>query len=433
MLFFNKQEKHTQASSGLSEQQQSCLAELQAIKQCTAYIAFTPDGMILDANELLLSCMGYQYGDIVGKHHRMFCPQIYTSSPEYKAFWQTLASGKSVSGTFLRVRKDGQAVYLQASYFPVLRADGSVEKVVKLASDVTSMHQRMQTKEAIYEAIDKSMAVIEFLPDGTVLTANANFLHTMGYRLEQIAGKHHRMFCSDEFYQKHPSFWRELAAGEFKTGRFERLNAHRETVWLEASYNPIYDADGHVFKVIKFASDITKRVNSAMEAIHLAAATSEQTSQIANNAVAVLHEAVETSHHIADQVKRASALGNQLMDQSKNINDIVVTIRGIADQTNLLALNAAIEAARAGDAGRGFAVVADEVRKLAARTAEATTEIANVVQNNTGLIRNIDDELGAITGTALHGEESINNVANGLQDVSIGVSRFVDMVERLKT
>lgn len=433
MLFFNQRERQQGAATGPSAEQLSCLAELQAIKECTAYIAFTPDGNILDANSLLLDCMGYNYGEVVGKHHRIFCPQNYTASPEYRAFWHTLASGKSISGTFLRVRKDGQAVHLQASYFPVLRSDGSVEKVVKLAADVTSMQQRMQTKEAIYEAIDKSMAVIEFLPDGTILTANANFLTTMGYRLEQIVGKHHRMFCNDEFYQKHPTFWRELAAGDFKTGRFERLSAQRETVWLEASYNPIYDADGHVYKVIKFAANITERVHSAMEAIHLAAATSEQTSQIANNAVAVLHEAVETSHHIADQVKRASALGGQLMDQSKNINDIVVTIRGIADQTNLLALNAAIEAARAGDAGRGFAVVADEVRKLAARTAEATTEIAKVVHNNTGLIHNIDEELGAITGTALHGEESINNVASGLQDVSVGVSRFVEMVERLKT
>jgi len=169
-----------------------------------------------------------------------------------------------------------------------------------------------------------------------------------------------------------------------------------------------------------------------MEAVELAAATSEETSQIAANAVAVLHDAVETSHQIADQVKNASELGGQLMAQSKSINDIVITIRGIADQTNLLALNAAIEAARAGDAGRGFAVVADEVRKLAGRTAEATAEISRVVQNNTGLIAKIDNELGSITGIALHGEESINSVASGLEDVGAGVSRFVEMVEKLR-
>jgi methyl-accepting chemotaxis protein len=276
------------------------------------------------------------------------------------------------------------------------------------------------------------MAVIEFLPDGQVLTANNNFLTVMNYRLEQVAGKHHRMFCDDEFYRNNNNFWRDLSSGQFKSGRFKRLDSRGNVIWLEASYNPIFDEQGHVYKIIKFASDITERVNATMQAVELAAATSEQTSQIASNAVVVLHDAVETSHQIAKQVQNASTLGGQLMAQSKNINDIVVTIRGIADQTNLLALNAAIEAARAGDAGRGFAVVADEVRKLASRTAEATAEITKVVQNNTGLISQIDGELSSITGIALHGEESINSVASGLEDVGSGVSRFVEMVERLK-
>jgi len=432
-MFFSRSKSEELSKNSVQESaESSCLAELAAIKGCTPYIAFTNEGTVIEVNQKMLDCLGYTKDEILGKHHRIFCLQSYANSQEYKDFWKTLSKGTAVSGNFIRVNRTGKLLYLQASYFPVMNKNGSVEKIVKLASDVTDMQQRMQTKEAIYDAIDRSMAVIEFSPRGEILAANPNFLNTMKYRIEDIVGKHHRIFCTEQFYKENPRFWEELSSGHYKSDRYQRIDSKGSVIWLEASYNPIFAPDGSVVKVIKFASDITERVNLSSQAIELAAATSEQTSQIASNAVSVLHEAVETSHHIADQVKRASSLGNQLMSQSKNINDIVVTIRAIADQTNLLALNAAIEAARAGDAGRGFAVVADEVRKLAGRTAEATSEIANVVKDNTVLINNIDVELADITDTALHAEQNINDVANGLEDVSNGVARFVEMVDRLR-
>lgn len=432
MFFLNQRD--TQARTSLPDPLlQRCQDELNAVKMHTAYICFTPDGKVIDANELFLKTMGYALDDIVGQHHRMFCSQSYQQSTEYQTFWQRLAAGEPLRGTYQRIDKSGHSLYLEATYFPVKDAKGLVCKIVKIANDVTEMHTRMVSKEQTYNAIDRSMAIIEFTPDGKILTANINFLNTMGYRLEQITNQHHRMFCYDDFYRDHPRFWQEIAAGQFKSGRFERVDSKGHKVWLEASYNPIFDAEGRVYKIVKFASNITERVAATMEAVELAAATSEQTSQIASNAVTVLHEAIETSHQIANQVQQATDLGNKLMAQSKSINEIVVTIRAIADQTNLLALNAAIEAARAGDAGRGFAVVADEVRKLAARTASATTEITQVVGNNTTLIANMEKELSAINDIALHGEDSINQVASGLEDVGAGVNRFVGMVVALKS
>ena len=406
--------------------------ELNAIKTNTAYISFTADGVVLDANSIFLNIMNYSLDDIVGKHHRIFCEEDYARSSEYKAFWEELKTGKSFNGNFLRFKKNKQKVYLEASYFPVVGADGEISKVIKIANDITDMQESLKNKNAVLNALDRSLAVIEFEPDGTILTANRNFLQAMQYELDNIKGEHHKIFCDDTFYREHPNFWSQLASGQHFSGRFKRFDCHGKLIWLEATYNPIFDEKGHVYKVIKFASDITERVTMTLNAVDLAAATSEETSQVASNAVQILNESVKTSADIADRVTKASATGEELKVQSKSISDIVVTIRSIADQTNLLALNAAIEAARAGDAGRGFSVVADEVRKLASNTSEATAEIAKVVERNHELINAMDQMLSSVSGTALHGKESISEVSRGLDEITQGVQSFVEMVDKMK-
>lgn len=406
--------------------------EMRGIKDNTAYISFDPQGHILEVNDIFLSVVGYSRQEIIGKHHRLFCSPALIQTREYEAFWRDLAQGKSFSGTFERLKHNGEAVFLSANYFPVKNENNTVVKVIKIASDVTESQVALKAKNAVLEALDKSLAVIEFTPDGDIITANENFQKTMGFSLNSIVGRHHKIFCDTDFYRDNPDFWQSLRNGRHFSGRFKRKDANGEIIWLEATYNPIFDEAGKVYKVIKFASDITERVSTAMKAVDMAAVTSEQTSQITSNAVNVLNDAIETSHHIADQVKEASVIGSQLSTQSKSINEIVTTIRSIADQTNLLALNAAIEAARAGDSGRGFSVVADEVRKLAADTSKATSEISSVVKNNTALISEIDSKLNTITGIALHGEDSISEVASGLADVRNGVNQFVQMIETMR-
>ncbi len=432
-MFFKRPSKQQlqQQAIALSEAQ-SNQEDLNAIQAHTAFISFQPDGTILNANGLFLEATGYRLDEIVGKHHRMFCPNSVKQSPEYRTFWSQLANGQAFSGSFERINKQGERLCLEANYFPIRSENGQVTKVIKIASDITQKQINLESTRAILDALNKSQAVIEFTPDGHILCANDNFLATLNYRLDDIKGKHHRMFCDDEFYRNHPSFWQQLANGEHFSGQFKRLDSRGNTVWIEATYNPIVDENGTVVKVIKFASDITQRVGDTLNAVDSAMQTSAHTSEVTSHSAQVLSEAVDTSQSIATQVEDAAQIGSRLLDLSKNIDDIVNTIRGIADQTNLLALNAAIEAARAGEAGRGFSVVADEVRKLSVSTADATAEITKVVQENTDLIRNIDHKLNSVTESALEGTEKVSNVSDKLANVEEGVEELAQLISRLR-
>src|SRR5690606_31851708 len=226
-------------------------------------------------------------------------------------------------------------------------------------------------------ALDRAMAVVEFDLSGNVLVANDNFLKVMGYGAAELKGKQHRLFCEASLVNsaEYSDFWRRLNAGEFFSGQFKRLAKNGRVVWLEASYNPVYDADGKLYKIVKFASDISNRVEKfeadsrgASRAYHISA----ETEKVAEHGAEVIQQTAREMRQIADNIGASARLVSQLGERSEQITAIVNTIRGIADQTNLLALNAAIEAARAGDQGRGFAVVADEVRQLAGRTSRST-------------------------------------------------------------
>lgn len=409
----------------------SLVKDISAIKQHVAWIEFLPDGEILSANHQFLELTGYTLSEIQGQHHRLFCSTEHSRSSAYSQFWQTLATGESVTGIFERFNKQHQRFYLSATYFPVRDDKGVVCKVIKVATDITARHQELEHKEAVITALDRSMAVIEFTTDGKIITANSNFLTHMGYTLEDVVGQHHRIFCYETFYRENPDFWKNIAKGQHFVGRFERKTASGERIWLEASYNPVYDADGHVGKVIKIASDITARVEAAKRVADIAVTTSEQTSQITHNANEVLDETVRNSGLVAVQVSEATAIGEKLNDSAKSINDVVETINLIASQTNILALNAAIESARAGEAGRGFSVVAGEVRRLAASTASATEKITSVVEINTQLIQQMYQQLDAVKQFMVTEQDKISELSRSLREINSGVHQFVSVIHRL--
>ena len=209
--------------------------------------------------------------EIVGQHHRIFCETEYTNSAEYTVFWAKLGRGEFEAGEFMRLGKSGNEIWIQASYNPIFDAKGNVVKVVKFATDITAAKLQNADYEGQLAAIGKSQAVIEFNLDGTIITANDNFLGALGYTLEEVQGQHHRLFCETEYTNsaEYTAFWTKLGHGEYEAGEFLRLGKEGNEIWIQASYNPIFDTNGKPFKVVKYASDITAQVNERNEALKL--------------------------------------------------------------------------------------------------------------------------------------------------------------------
>jgi len=234
---------------------------LDGLDRCQAIISFTPEGIVEDANDNFLKVTGYSKEDIVGKHHRLFVLPDYGVSNEYNQFWEGLRNGERSSGEYCRVAKNGDKIWIQASYNPIYDKLGNIVRVVKFATDITAQKRKNADYKGQINAIDKSLAVIEFDLDGVIQHANENFCATTGYDLSEIQGQHHSMFVEPNYKMspEYAAFWRDLKKGEFKSGEFKRVKKDGSELWIQASYNPIFDEFGQPQKVVKYASDVTEQ------------------------------------------------------------------------------------------------------------------------------------------------------------------------------
>ncbi|WP_298883297.1 PAS domain-containing methyl-accepting chemotaxis protein [uncultured Bradyrhizobium sp.] len=409
-------------------------SKIAASSRAQAVIEFKLDGTIVAANENFCNALGYSLAEIQGKHHSMFVAPAERDSAAYREFWAKLNRGEYQAGEFKRIGKGGREVWILASYNPMLDENGKPFGVVKYATDVTAEKLKNADRAGQIEAIDKAQAVIEFNMDGTIITANANFLAALGYSLAEIKGKHHSMFVepSERDGTAYREFWAALNRGQYQAGEYKRIGKGGKEVYIQASYNPIFDLNGKPFKVVKYATDTTKqvlvrmgneRVRGMMESV---AAGSEELNASVREISEAMTKSRETAMSAVDQVAAADAQAQRLTEAAQAMSGIVEMINSITGQINLLALNATIESARAGEAGRGFAVVASEVKSLANQAKQATDKIGQEIGSLNGISGDVVSALGSI-------KQAINNVSEYVTSTAAAIEEQSTVTNEMST
>jgi methyl-accepting chemotaxis protein len=422
----------------------------QAVDWAFATVEFDLAGNVVNANQKFLDLVSYTIEEIRGRNQRMVTAPVTDS--DHALFWEKLARGEFLSNVQQLRGKGGQDVWVGTHFCPVNGPDGRPVKVLQFATDITDTMVQANEHETRVKAIARSVAVSEYDLSGQLLTANDHFLSLMGYSLREVAGQHHAMFCSPDLVRSrdYADFWRMLGQGEFHGGRFHRLAKYERDVWVQATYNPVYNLSGQVVRIVEYAFDVTQQVQLDKD---IAARSSEMAhlAQRLSQSIDTIHGATQNASHLS-QAAHDNAQGGRealghaitaielIQKSSAGIAEIVRIIGEIAGQTNLLAFNAEIEAARAGAHGVGFSVVAGEVRKLAERSSTAARDIARLIEDTSGCIhegtqrsRLAADAFDAIVGDVGRTAEAITAITRSADTQDKVSSDVVELIAQLAT
>ena len=389
-------------------------AIVTALMKSQATIEFDLQGKILNANENFCRALGYKLSDIVGKHHSIFCEPDYVASAAYREFWRQLGRGEFDAGEYKRIGKDGREVWIQASYNPLM-SGGKPYKIVKLASDVTAIKLKAADAEGKIAALSRAQAVIEFTPDGEILLANDNFLSVMGYRLEEIRGKHHSMFCEPDYVRSeaYKEFWRKLAAGQFVAEEFLRIGKGGKVVWIQASYNPIFDMSGRIFKVVKFATDVTERVRAVDDlATGLTALAEGDLTKRVENPFPPALEKVRTDFNAA-----IDRLGSAMRTVLNNAEAIASGARETKEAADVLSKRTEQQAATVEETAAALDEITQTVADSAGRAAEAGGLVAETkrgAEHSGSIVRKAVDAMGQIEKSS----REISNIIGVIDEIA---------------
>lgn len=389
-------------------------AILAALSNSQSVIEFGLDGKIITANENFCRALGYELSEIQGRHHSMFCDPTYVASQEYKEFWANLGAGRFESREYKRISKTGQDIWIQASYNPVL-SGGKPYKVVKFATDITAQKLKSAEDAGKIAAISRAQAMIEFTPSGEILTANDNFLATLGYSLSEIQGKHHAMFCEPSYTQSadYQRFWQKLAGGEFVAEEFKRIGKGGKVVWIQASYNPIFDMNGKVFKVVKFATDVTDRVRSVddVAAGLTALAEGDLTARIERPLIPGLDRLRLDFNNSLDRLQAAMATVGE------NTNAIAAGSKEIQSASDNLAKRTEQQAAAVEETAAALEEITQTVTDSAKRADEAGTLVARTkagAEKSGEVVKSAINAMGQIESSS----REISNIIGVIDDIA---------------
>ena len=338
----------------------------------------------------------------------MFAEPHYAASAEYKEFWQKLNEGQFDFGEYKRLGKNGKEIWIQASYNPIFDLNGTPFKVVKYASDVSAQKLQNADYSGQIEAIGKSQAVIEFNMDGTIIDANENFLETMGYSLEEIKGKHHSMFAEPEVERsaEYQAFWQKLNQGEFDSGEYKRVGKFGKEVWIQASYNPIFDLNGNPYKVVKYASDITQR-KQAIEAI--------------KSSILSMADGDLTNHIDIELGEEFNVLGESMNSLLDNLNDIMSAIRNAAD--NVFSSSRELASGNA-DLSERTETQASSLEE----TASAMEELTTTVEQNAANATEATKLSTSAMNEASDGKKVVNDAIEAMQAIEKSSKKISDII-----
>lgn len=382
---------------------------LRALDRSLAVIEFDPSGHVLNANANFCKAMGYDLAEIKGRHHSMFVDPDYARSNDYSKFWQQLGRGEFDAREYRRIGKGGKDVWIQASYNPVVNGKGVVTRVVKVATEITAEKLKNAEFEAKLNAISRVQAVIEFTPSGEVLFANQNFLDTLGYRLEEIKGQHHRLFVDPTYANssEYREFWLTLNRGEYMAAEYKRIGKGGKEVWIQASYNPVFDLNGKVMKVVKFATDITGRVRAVNDVgTALARLAENDLAQRITGPFSPEFEKLRTDFNAAleqlQQTMRDITMGTQVIQSSAS--EVASAAEDLARRTEQQAASleetaAAVEeiTSTVKKAAEG-AAHAQRIASAADDGARAASKVVNGAVETMGAIATSAQQISQITG-----------------------------------